>query len=60
MVSYTPTPSTLKPQQVAVAMVEAAVTKHQTRIDLIFFKAVRFFSLPRHLQAHSSLTMMNV
>jgi len=39
MVPYTPTPSTLKPQQVAVAMVEAAVTKHRTRIDLIFFKA---------------------
>jgi len=39
MVPYTHTPSTLKPAEVAVAMVEAAVTKHQTRIDMIFFKA---------------------
>ncbi|KAF8265359.1 putative formate/nitrite transporter [Lactarius quietus] len=39
MVPYTPTPSTLKPEEVAIAMVEAAVVKHQTRIDMIFFKA---------------------
>lgn len=45
MVPYSPTPSTLKPAEVAVAMVEAAVAKHQTRIDMIFFKAVRLFRL---------------
>ncbi|KAI9453162.1 Formate/nitrite transporter [Lactarius psammicola] len=39
MVPYSPTPSTLKPAEVAVAMVEAAVIKHRTRIDMIFFKA---------------------
>ncbi|KAI0248118.1 putative formate/nitrite transporter [Lactifluus subvellereus] len=33
------TPSTLKPAEVAIAMVEAAVRKHNTRIDMIFFKA---------------------
>ncbi|TFY82348.1 hypothetical protein EWM64_g1664 [Hericium alpestre] len=32
-------PSTLKPAEVAVAMVEAAVMKHNTRYDKIFFKA---------------------
>jgi formate/nitrite transporter len=32
-------PSTLKPDEVAIAMVEAAVAKHRTRIDMIFFKA---------------------
>ncbi|KAH8985717.1 Formate/nitrite transporter [Lactarius akahatsu] len=39
MIPYSPTPSTLKPAEVAVAMVEAAVAKHRTRIDMIFFKA---------------------
>jgi hypothetical protein len=34
-------PSTLKPAEVAVAMVNAAVRKHNTRVDMIFFKAVR-------------------
>lgn len=34
-------PSTLKPAQVAVAMVESGVLKHRTRADLVFFKAVR-------------------
>lgn len=38
---YTPTPSTLKPAEVAVALVESAVLKHRTRLDMIFFKAVR-------------------
>lgn len=33
-------PSTLKPAEVAVAMVEAGVAKHRTRLDMIFFKAV--------------------
>ncbi|OBZ66594.1 hypothetical protein A0H81_13487 [Grifola frondosa] len=33
-------PSTLKPAQVAVAMIEHGVAKHRTRGDLIFFKAV--------------------
>ncbi|KAI0915681.1 hypothetical protein AcV5_003536 [Taiwanofungus camphoratus] len=33
-------PSTLKPAQVAVAMVESGVLKHRTRADLVFFKAV--------------------
>ncbi|EIM79884.1 Formate/nitrite transporter [Stereum hirsutum FP-91666 SS1] len=36
---YTPTPSTLKPAEVAVALVESAVLKHRTRLDMIFFKA---------------------
>ncbi|KAH9962084.1 Formate/nitrite transporter [Lactifluus volemus] len=31
-------PSTLKPAEVAVAMVHAAVRKHNTRVDMIFFK----------------------
>jgi hypothetical protein len=31
---------TLKPEQVAVAMLEAGVAKHNTRYDQIFFKAV--------------------
>ncbi|KAF8265356.1 Formate/nitrite transporter [Lactarius quietus] len=39
MVLYTETPSTLKPDEVAIAMVNAAVVKHRTRIDMIFFKA---------------------
>ncbi|KAI9442745.1 Formate/nitrite transporter [Lactarius indigo] len=39
MANYSPTPSTLKPAEVATAMVEAAVVKHRTRIDMIFFKA---------------------
>jgi formate/nitrite transporter len=39
MVHYSPTPSTLKPAEVAIAMVEAAVAKHQTRLDMMFFKA---------------------
>ncbi|KAG7095584.1 hypothetical protein E1B28_006315 [Marasmius oreades] len=33
-------PSTLKPEQVARAMVKQAVVKHRTRYDKIFFKAV--------------------
>ncbi|KAI0958186.1 hypothetical protein AcV7_004072 [Taiwanofungus camphoratus] len=33
-------PSTLKPAQVAVAMVESGMVKHRTRADLVFFKAV--------------------
>ncbi|KAI0780162.1 Formate/nitrite transporter [Fomes fomentarius] len=33
-------PSTLKPVQVAVAMIESGVAKHKTRADLVFFKAV--------------------
>ncbi|KAM5543107.1 hypothetical protein V8D89_002981 [Ganoderma adspersum] len=33
-------PSTLKPAQVAVAMIESGVTKHRARADLVFFKAV--------------------
>ncbi|RDX50015.1 Formate/nitrite transporter [Lentinus brumalis] len=33
-------PSTLKPTQVAVAMIESGVAKHRTRADLVFFKAV--------------------
>ncbi|KAJ3482088.1 hypothetical protein NLI96_g7212 [Meripilus lineatus] len=32
-------PSTLRPAQVAVAMVEAGVVKHKTRADKVFFKA---------------------
>jgi hypothetical protein len=32
--------STLKPDQVAVLMIEQAVIKHATRYDKIFFKAV--------------------
>lgn len=39
MVSYDP-PSTLKPAQVAVAMVEQGIAKHKTRGDIIFLKAV--------------------
>lgn len=39
MAHYSPTPSTLKPAEVAVVMVEAAVAKHRTRLDMIFFKA---------------------
>jgi hypothetical protein len=48
---YTPASSTLKPAEVAVYFVEAAVEKHRTRLDKIFFKAVRdvflVFVLPR-------------
>ena len=33
-------PSTLKPAQVAVYMIESGIAKHRTRADLIFFKAV--------------------
>ncbi|KAI0743439.1 Formate/nitrite transporter [Daedaleopsis nitida] len=32
-------PSTLKPAQVALAMIESGVAKHRTRGDLLFFKA---------------------
>ncbi|KAI0644630.1 Formate/nitrite transporter [Trametes meyenii] len=39
MASFDP-PSTLKPAQVAAAMIEHGVTKHRTRGDVIFFKAV--------------------
>jgi formate/nitrite transporter len=31
-------PRTMKPAEVAVALVEAGITKHKTRIDIIFFK----------------------
>jgi hypothetical protein len=34
------TSSTLKPAEVAVALVEQAVVKHNTRLDKTFFKAV--------------------
>jgi hypothetical protein len=44
MVSYTPTPSTLKPAEVAVVMVEQAVAKHRTRADVIFLKGVRLLA----------------
>ncbi|EIW63147.1 Formate/nitrite transporter [Trametes versicolor FP-101664 SS1] len=33
-------PSTLKPAQVAAAMIEHGVVKHRTRADVVFFKAV--------------------
>lgn len=33
-------PSTLKPQQVAIAMIESGVAKHKTRADVVFLKAV--------------------
>ncbi|KAJ8497135.1 hypothetical protein ONZ51_g686 [Trametes cubensis] len=33
-------PSTLKPTQVAVAMIEHGVAKHRTRADVVFFKSV--------------------
>ncbi|KAI0674823.1 Formate/nitrite transporter [Trametes maxima] len=39
MASFDP-PSTLKPAQVAAAMIEHGVSKHRTRGDVIFFKAV--------------------
>ncbi|PCH43954.1 Formate/nitrite transporter [Wolfiporia cocos MD-104 SS10] len=39
MANFDP-PSTLKPAQVAVAMVEHGIVKHRTRADLVFFKAV--------------------
>ncbi|KAF9814020.1 hypothetical protein IEO21_05323 [Rhodonia placenta] len=39
MASFDP-PSTLKPAQVAVAMVEHGIVKHRTRADKVFFKAV--------------------
>ena len=34
------TPSTLKPAEVAMALVDTAVAKHRTRADKVFFKAV--------------------
>ncbi|KAL5528082.1 hypothetical protein ACEPAF_7218 [Sanghuangporus sanghuang] len=34
------TPSTLPPRDVAIAMIEHGVVKHQTRYDKVFFKAV--------------------
>ncbi|KAI0823708.1 Formate/nitrite transporter [Trametes gibbosa] len=39
MANFDP-PSTLKPAQVAVAMIEYGVAKHRTRADVVFFKAV--------------------
>jgi hypothetical protein len=42
---YIHIPSTLKPAEVAVAMVQSAVRKHNTRIDMIFFKGVRRLAL---------------
>jgi hypothetical protein len=38
------TPSTLKPAEVAVALVEQAVMKHRTRIDMVFLKGVRLLA----------------
>lgn len=34
-------PSTLQPPQIAEALIQAAVAKHRTRPDIVFFKAVR-------------------
>lgn len=34
------TPSTLKPAEVAVAMVQSGVAKHRDRYENVFFKAV--------------------
>ncbi len=45
-------PSTLKPAQVAVVMVEAAVAKHRTRADKVFAKAVS--RIPAPILSHSS------
>lgn len=42
-------PSTLKPTQVAVAMIEHGVAKHRTRADVVFFKSVR--ALPPTMEA---------
>ena len=42
-----PHASTLKPNEVAIVMVEAAVAKHRTRIDMIFFKGVRLLTSSR-------------
>ncbi|VDC06345.1 unnamed protein product [Peniophora sp. CBMAI 1063] len=39
MPSFAQTPSTLQPAEVAVALVDAAVVKHRTRLDKVFFKA---------------------
>ncbi|TFL03988.1 hypothetical protein BDV98DRAFT_355318 [Pterulicium gracile] len=41
-------PSTLPPPQLAAALVQSAVAKHRTRVDVLFFKAVSLFS---HLEA---------
>jgi hypothetical protein len=35
-------PSTLKPAEVAVALVESGIVKHKTRTDVLFIKAVSF------------------
>lgn len=45
MSSFTHTPSTLKPAEVAVSMVDTAVLKHKTRLEQTFFKAVRIVSV---------------
>ena len=42
-------PSTLKPTQVAVAMIEHGVAKHRTRADVVFFKSVS--ELPPAMEA---------
>jgi hypothetical protein len=42
------TPNTLAPAQVAEAMVAHGVAKHKTRIDVVFFKAVRISCLDAH------------
>lgn len=47
-------PSTLKPAQVAVAMIESGVAKHRTRADLVFFKAVRSPHALPHVDADGS------
>ena len=52
MPSYTPIPSTLQPAEVAVAMVDAAVVKHRTRLDKVFFKAVRCVTRTADWNAH--------
>jgi len=38
-------PSTLKPAETAVALIEMAVAKHNTRWDKTFFKAVCYRNL---------------
>lgn len=57
--SYAPTPSTLKPAEVAVALVESAVAKHKTRIDVLFFKAVRRLSFPSGIPSLWSVHELN-
>lgn len=42
-------PSTLKPAQVAVQMLEHGIVKHRTRPDIVFFKAVSYFPSLCHI-----------